>query len=184
MIGVDDMKRIVPYAHEQIKLVVTQNDVVIDATCGNGQDALFLSKISHKVYSFDIQEKALKEAKKRNKGQDNIVYILDGHENMNRYVKEPVKAVVFNLGYLPGGDQSITTTLSSTLQAIKTSLTLLSETGIISITLYPGHAEGKKEAIEVTKMIRKLPASEYNVLLYQFINKHDAPFNLLIKKIR
>ena len=74
-----------------------------------------------KVYSFDIQPKAhentfmkLREANL----QSQVEQILDGHQNMDLYVKEKVRAVMFNLGYLPGGDHKIGTKGDNTAEAI------------------------------------------------------------------
>ena len=36
--------------------VITKDDVVVDATMGNGHDTLFLAKLAKQVYAFDIQE--------------------------------------------------------------------------------------------------------------------------------
>ena len=49
----------------------------IDFTMGNGNDTLTLSKVSKKVYSFDIQELALKNTKELIKGINNVELILD-----------------------------------------------------------------------------------------------------------
>ena len=43
--------------------VVTQDDIVVDATMGNGHDTLFLAKLAKQVYAFDIQEKPWKRPK-------------------------------------------------------------------------------------------------------------------------
>ena len=40
---------------------------------------------------------------------------------MDRYVPDGVKAVMFNLGYLPRGDHSIGTKPSSTIRALEES---------------------------------------------------------------
>ena len=46
-----------------------------------------------------------------------IDIICDSHINMSEYVNEPVSVIIFNLGYLPGGDRSITTCVSDTLKS-------------------------------------------------------------------
>ena len=51
-------------SHKIWEGVLTPGDHVIDATCGNGHDTLFLAKCvdlerGGKVFAFDIQEKAL-----------------------------------------------------------------------------------------------------------------------------
>jgi ubiquinone/menaquinone biosynthesis C-methylase UbiE len=96
-------------SHEIIKRVVKQGDTVVDATMGNGNDTLLLAGLvgeKGKVYSFDIQEAALKntEKKLREAGVSDIVELIcDGHQNIDNYVPNGIRAVMFNLGYLPKG---------------------------------------------------------------------------------
>ena len=59
------MKRPLEMAHDFLAEVVTQDDIVVDATMGNGHDTLFLSKLAKKVYAFDIQEQALEKTQER-----------------------------------------------------------------------------------------------------------------------
>ena len=84
--------------------IIQEGDVVVDATMGNGYDTVYLAKKvgeNGKVYAFDVQEEALKSTtKKVNKEElNNVELILDGHQNMDKYVKEEVSCIVFNLGY-------------------------------------------------------------------------------------
>ena len=57
------MKRPLEMAHDFLAEVVTKEDIVVDATMGNGHDTLFLAKLAKKVYAFDIQEQALERPK-------------------------------------------------------------------------------------------------------------------------
>lgn len=162
-------------------------DVVIDATAGNGHDALYLwQKISPgKLYLFDIQEKALTATKKllQNNGintaqQDNkIIFCCDSHSNMEQYVYEKgqVSAIVFNLGYLPAGDKRVTTETQTTLLAVKQSLKLIRKNGIISLTVYSGHETGKKEKADLLEFAAQLSAKEYHVAYVNLINQQKNP---------
>ena len=115
---------------------------------------------------------------------NNIEYILDGHENVLKYVPTKVKGIIFNLGYLPTGDKNITTMTETTISAIKDSLTLLTKKGVMAICLYPGHPEGKKESIEVLEFVKGLNQKEFEVLKYEFINQvNEPPFLICIEKI-
>ena len=49
---------------------------------------------------------------------------------------------VFNLGYLPQGDKSITTTTSTSLEAIKKAVKLMDKA--LFVVCYIGHEEGEK----------------------------------------
>lgn len=92
-----------------LEKIIKKGDVVIDATMGNGYDTVYLGNLvgeSGKVYAFDVQEEAILSTKKkvvRDNMEDRIELILDGHENLDKYIKEDVSCVVFNLGYLPRG---------------------------------------------------------------------------------
>lgn len=146
-------------AHDLWKKQVLPSDTVIDATAGNGNDTLFLSTLltTGKIYAFDIQEKALQNTKEKLKNAScNIEYILSSHANFPSTIQN-VRLIVYNLGYLPGQDKSITTQTSSTLESLNNALPLLVPNGAISITLYPGHAEGAKEAKAVLEFVHTLP---------------------------
>jgi hypothetical protein len=79
-----------------------------------------------------------------------------------------VAACIFNLGYLPGGDKTITTTQSNTLRALEATSTLLAPGGILSIVCYPGHPEGAAEAAAVSAWAEKQKAANlYKLEAYQ-----------------
>ena len=93
------MKKPLEMAHDFLAEVVTKEDMVVDATMGNGHDTLFLAKLAKKVYAFDIQEQALEKTQERldQAGMTNTQLILQGHETLDQFVTE-VKAGIFNLG--------------------------------------------------------------------------------------
>ena len=166
--------------------VINQGDVVIDATMGNGYDTKFLAqKVGEDglVYSFDVQDEAIKSTKKRLEKEnllDRVNLILDGHQNMDMYVKEKVSCVMFNLGYLPRAKHQIITKPKTTLEAIKKSLDLLKPHGVISIAIYTGHEGGMDECNEVFNYVSQLDQSEYNVLNCNFINQINHPPRLIL----
>ena len=179
------LKRIIPFAHSKIKEYLSKDDIAVDMTAGNGNDTLLLATLAKHVYSFDIQENAIANTRKllEKNEQHNITTILDSHENVGKYVKEPIKCAVYNLGYLPKGDKTITTTASSTLKSLDNLLPLIKKNGLISITVYIGHDEGSVESDYVKEYVSKLPSNKYNVLLYSNMNKNNAPYNIFIEKI-
>lgn len=94
-----------------------------------------------------------------------------------------VRLIVYNLGYLPsGGNKKITTQKSTTLKSLEKALVLLQPGGVISITCYPGHAEGAQEMEEVIAFAAKLPPSEWSCCLHHWLNRNKAPALLLIQK--
>ncbi len=165
------------------KTLVKPGDIVIDATCGNGNDTLTLSKLAKKVFAFDIQTNAINNTSKLLKKNklNNVTLINDSHEKIDKYLKEyknKISLITFNLGYLPGGDKSILTNHKSTINAVKKGLTMLNNKGVILATCYP-HKEGKKEAREIIKYLNN---NKINYIIYKNTNNKNAPFLIEIKK--
>jgi len=178
------MDKIISFSHRLLKEVITKDDITIDATAGKGNDTLVLAKISKKVYCFDIQEKAIKFTYEKTKDYHNIQYICDSHANVLNYIKEEVKGVIFNLGYLPGENKNVTTTKESTIKAIQNILNILAISGRCVIVLYPGHDEGLKEAMAIEEYVSTLNQKQYEVLKYQFINQiNNPPYLIAIERI-
>src|SRR5690554_1830257 len=111
-------------SHDIIRSVVREGDIVVDATAGNGYDTVFLANLvgkEGKVFSFDIQEEAIirtKQNLEKNKLCDRVVLINDSHASLDKYIDTTIKAAMFNLGYLPGGDHTISTKPDSTIAAL------------------------------------------------------------------
>lgn len=183
------MKRPVEFAHTLLASSVNKGDILIDATCGNGNDTLFLAKLTGekgKVYAFDIQEDAINRSKELTKDYKNIHYILDSHAKVADYVTETksLDGAIFNLGYLPKSDKTIITLAESTIQAITSMLEFLNKGKRIVIVVYHGHEGGKEEKNAVLDFVENLSQKEFSVLQYGFINqKNNPPFVIGIEKI-
>lgn len=142
----------------------TEMQLAIDATCGNGHDTLFLLELGFKqVLAFDIQQSALdaskqklKEFKPKEFKKSSYQLILDGHENMSRYIEQSVDCIMFNFGYLPTADKNLTTQAHTSLKAIQAAMIALSEHGLITLLCYPGHPSGKIETAEITTFLASL----------------------------
>ena len=166
--------------------IVQKGDIVIDATMGNGYDTIYLGNLvgeNGKVYAFDVQEEAIKSTKKkveRDNMTERVELILDGHQNLDKYVKEEVSGVVFDLGYLPRAKHVVITKPDTTLEAIKKSLKLLKPNGIISIAAYIGHEGGLEEKNYICEYLDNLNQNEFNVLHMQFTNQINNPPQLIL----
>lgn len=156
-------------------------DIVVDATLGNGSDALTLLTligITGHLYGFDIQAEAIDITKKRlcQSGFENVTYIIDSHANMEKYLNPAIiKGFVFNLGYLPKGEKQITTKWESTQEAIRQAMELVVPEGFISIMTYPGHENGKVEDEMLNQWLSELPQKEFQVSHMRFINQANQP---------
>lgn len=119
-------------------------DTVIDATCGNGKDTEVLAALVPEghVWSMDIQKNALERARQRISAK-NVTFLCQSHADFP-LVSSP-KLIVYNLGYLPGGDKTITTMAETTLASVQKALDLVCPGGAVSIMCYPGHPEGARE---------------------------------------
>lgn len=161
---------------------IKKGDITVDWASGNGNDTLMLSKLSKKVFAFDIQKEAIKNTKNslKNNGMNNAILINDSHENIDKYLndyKEKISLILFNLGYLPGGNKNIMTNSKSTLIAIKKGLKYLNKKGMILVVCYP-HDEGKKESQTILEYLEKNNISHK---IYKNTNNDNAPFLIQIK---
>ena len=177
------MKRPLEMAHDFLAEVISKEDIVVDATMGNGHDTLFLAQLAKEVYAFDIQEQALKNTQERlqEAGISNAQLILQGHETVDQFVTE-TKAAIFNLGYLPSADKSIITKPQTTLEALKKLCHLLIRGGRIALMIYYGHEGGDIEKDAVLDFVRQLPQKEYTVTIYRTLNQvNNPPFLVMIE---
>lgn len=161
-----------------LPMIIKEGFKCIDATIGNGHDTQLLSELVGEtgfVYGFDIQETALKETAQRLTTPENVQLICDGHQLMEQYVKEPIDFVIFNLGYLPKADKSITTLKKTTLEAVQAALRLLKKHGLLWIVVYPGHPEGREESQGLEHFVSELNQHAYSVLKNVFINQQNHP---------
>ena len=157
------------------------NKVAIDMTLGKGNDTLYLQDKFKKVYAFDIQKKAIEMvADKVNLNK--VVLINDNHQNIENYIDEQIKLVIYNLGYLPGINEEITTNWFSTKQSLEKVLDLLEKKGIVIMVVYTGHQAGKEEALFLEEFLKSLSASEYLLAKYQIVNAKDCPYVVCIHK--
>ncbi|ALC82082.1 MULTISPECIES: tRNA (mnm(5)s(2)U34)-methyltransferase [Bacillus] len=186
------LPKILPFSKYLLELAAVPGDIVIDGTMGNGNDTLFLSTLVGKdghVYAFDVQEQALvnTKAKLDQAAIGNTTLFLKSHEHLTACLPEiihgQVAAAVFNLGYLPGSDKSVTTSAASTISAVGQLLHLLKDKGIIVLVVYHGHEEGKQEKQELLAFCEGLDPRLARVMTYQYINQTNyPPFVIAIEK--
>ncbi len=147
------MVQITEIAQRLIQKHVGEGDIVIDATAGNGHDTEFLLSLvgsEGRVIACDLQSAAIEATRARCADRTNLELRLGDHAEileqlLNDYGGK-ISAVLFNLGYLPGGDKSVTTNKTTTIAAIRSGLKLLKRSGILSILAYVGHPGGQVEA--------------------------------------
>ncbi len=164
-----------------------EGDCCADFTMGNGYDTLFLSKTvgeSGHVYAFDIQAQALESTGKRlidNGAPENYELIHDSHHRAKDYIDRKLKAIMFNLGYLPGGDKSITTKRETTLAAVDAAIELLDRDAILLIAVYPGHEEGEIEGKLIDEKLSLLDRCQYCCAKFRIINSPTSSYFYVVE---
>lgn len=162
---------------------------VIDATAGNGHDTIFASKLvltknSGWVHAIDNQEDAINKTKERIKASvpinlhHRIILHHMSHEELPKNVTPSL--IIYNLGYLPGGDTSKTTQTESTIKSCQKGLDILDPNGMIFITVYPGHSEGYMEKESLLKWISSI--SNINAFHHSPLNKPNSPSIITLRK--
>ena len=165
-----------------------EGDVAVDFTMGNGHDKLWLSEAmgeGGKVYAFDIQPQALESSRRLLEAENapkNYTLILDSHSNVMDYVSEKICVGMFNLGFLPGGDKSITTKRETTMVAIRAAIDLLDDDGALLIAVYPGHAEGTIEGELIEEELSKLNRKELCASKFKIVNSPTSPFFFVVER--
>lgn len=166
--------------------LLSPHDIVIDATCGHGFDSQkVLSLIPDGyLYGLDIQQSACQSTLNKLKPYySNFELFCQSHENFPEKIQPlSVKLIIYNLGYLPKGDKTLTTTKNSTIESLNQALKLLAPSGAISVMCYVGHNEGFEEEKEVVKWASSLDKTNYLVTYHQLMNRSKAPALCLIQK--
>lgn len=179
--------------HYWIQLV-QKGDTVIDATCGNGKDTLVLARLAldeekGRVVGMDIQKDALLRTEELLRGHlpnelmGRITLLQQSHAEFPAFCKTgTVKLIVYNLGYLPTGDKTLTTMTATTMVSVEKALHLLSPGGMLSIMCYPGHEEGQREMETLELWLGALNPRFYNICQHRWLNRQLSPSLVLIQK--
>jgi methylase of polypeptide subunit release factors len=174
------MKPHLVYAHRYWGQIVRPADVVIDATVGNGHDTVALAQMLQgkgSLIGYDIQPQALENTKirlaKLPEEERRIVTLkLQSHVC---FEEKEAKLIVYNLGYLPGGDKRITTKGATTVESLQNALKILSDHGAISLTCYPGHKEGAEEQEVLLSFLKTLCSTQWQICTHQWFNRPRSP---------
>lgn len=173
--------QITEWCHHFIKEHVKEGDICIDATAGNGNDTLVLAELvgdAGKVYAFDIQRQAVEATNKRlseHEMEQRVQLIHGSHTKMAEYVDGEVSCIVFNFGYLPGGDHNLATKKESSIEAIETGLDMMKKGGMMSLCIYSGGDSGFEERDAILEYLKTLDTKKYLVILSQYYNRPNNP---------
>lgn len=183
--------QITQWCQRFIKEHVQEGDFCIDATAGNGNDTKLLAKLvgaQGKVLAFDIQEQALANTKTLLKEADllsRVQILRENHTEMGKYAEEEsVSCIVFNFGYLPGGDHQLATRRETSIKAIYEGLRLLKKGGMMSLCIYSGGDSGFDERDGILEALKALDSKKYLVILSSYYNRpNNPPIPVMIVKL-
>lgn len=175
---VTDLVKIIIGSKKEIK-------VAADLTVGTGKDSKYILENTEveRLYGFDIQKEAEKEAKKLIGDDQRFIFHLDNHANIEKYIKEGLDLAIYNLGYLPGGNKEITTKYESTIKSLEKILDFLNKNGIAIITIYPGHPAGKEESEKIEKYLAGIDQKKYGLIKIAYPTRpNNPPYIIVVEK--
>lgn len=180
-------------AHVFWARVVQPGDTVVDATAGNGGDALALAQLaltasSGSLLALDVQEGAVLTTR------EHLTASLQPELHARFSVQQACHSrlaellppsscalVCFNLGFFPAkrgegnSHKAVVTQPESTLAALTAAASLLRVGGCISCMVYTGHAEGPAEAAAVDAWAAALPPRQWTSTSIALLNRVNAP---------
>jgi Putative rRNA methylase len=185
----------VQWSHVLLAPRLRAGDIVVDATAGNGHDSLFLAKAvlprGH-VFVFDLQAAAIESTRQRLddsgfSSDQGLTLIHAGHEEMSARIPAEfhgrIKVIMFNLGFLPGGDKNVITRTGTTMSALAQATALIAEDGILTVVAYPGHEGGDEEGSAIEAWMQTLSSTEFEVQKLAFLNfRATTPFVMWLRK--
>lgn len=160
----------------------------IDATAGKGRDTLFLCRLvgeSGRVLAMDIQTDAVAQTRALLAAQGCRAQVVqDCHSRMGAYAApESVDGIMFNFGWLPGGDHTAFSHPDTSIAAIKTGLELLKPGGVMTLCIYHGRENGTAERDALLAYLPTVDNRRYTVIRGDFVNRTgDVPIPVFIIK--
>lgn len=165
--------RLTERAHDYLSRQLRPGDRALDATAGNGHDSLYMAKrVGPKghLIAIDIQPAAIRTTRRRLQVEDccdqTELLVADHSQALpSLYLQYPqaFRAIIFNLGYLPGSDKRIQTQVHSTIGALNAATGLLIPDGLLLVTAYRGHIGGQAEARCIADWMQNLHAQAWSV---------------------
>lgn len=173
-----DLVKIIIDSKKEIK-------VAADMTVGGGNDSKYILENTsvERLYGFDIQKEAREKALSLIGNDERFIFNLRSHAEVDKYIKEGLDLIVYNLGYLPGGDKTITTSYKTTIASLEKTLGLLNKDGIIILTIYPGHPAGKVESEKLEAYLQGLDQKKYGLIKIAYPTRpNNPPYIMVIEK--
>ncbi|QGG46537.1 tRNA (mnm(5)s(2)U34)-methyltransferase [Heliorestis convoluta] len=144
-----------------------------------------------KTYTFEEKEmeSLLNQGSAFSLDREGIFLFRTDHGQLGKLLERgtetlpPLKAAIFNLGYLPGGERTVTTQATSTIAALDGSAKGLAPEGRLIVVVYVGHDGAEEEAKAVDHWWAQLPPEQWDTLSITFPNRRGhPPYVLLAEK--
>jgi 16S rRNA C1402 N4-methylase RsmH len=183
-------ERLPAAATSWIEIALFDGALAVDATVGNGYDALFLAHRvgpKGKVLGFDVQKAALAGARELLKfvgSIDRVSLIHDSHSRLADYLPAgaAIAGAMFNLGFLPRGNRQIITQPDTTVMALRSVLDRLADRGRVTVLVYRSHEGAVPEYEMVRQFLEQLPDNQW--IVEEFAGSADSPIAPRLFRIR
>lgn len=175
-------------SHQFMAAHVREGAFCIDATAGKGRDTLFLCRLvgdSGRVLALDIQPDAVAQTTALLTGEGvahRAQVVQTCHSRLGDYAApDSVDGIMFNFGWLPGGDHTTFSHADTSVAAVKAALTLLRVGGVMTLCLYYGRENGTAERDAILSFLPTIDPRRFTVIRGDFANRTgDVPIPVFI----
>ena len=175
-------------SHQFMAAHVREGAFCIDATAGKGRDTLFLCRLvgdSGRVLAVDIQADAVAQTTALLTAEGvsrRALVVQDCHSRLADYAEpNTVDGIMFNFGWLPGGDHNTFSHADTSVAAVKAALHLLKVGGVMTLCLYYGRQNGTAERDAILDFLPTIDNRRYTVIRGDFANRTgDVPIPVFI----
>ena len=176
------------FSHQFMAAHIREGAFCIDATAGKGRDTLFLCRLvgdSGRVLALDIQADAVAQTTALLTAEgcvDRATVVQDCHSRMGAYADpESVDGIMFNFGWLPGGDHTTFSHGDTSIAAIRAGLELLKPGGVMTLCIYHGRENGTAERDAILAFLPTIDNRRFTVIRGDFSNRTgDVPIPVCI----
>ena len=176
------------FSHQFMAAHVREGAFCIDATAGKGRDTLFLCRLvgdSGRVLALDIQADAVAQTTDLLTAEGvahRARVVQDCHSHLGDYAAPAsADAIMFNFGWLPGGDHNTFSHADTSVAAVKVALDLLKVGGVMTLCLYYGRQNGTAERDAILDFLPTVDNRRYTVIRGDFANRTgDVPIPVFI----
>jgi len=172
--------------HQFMAAHIKEGAFCIDATAGRGRDTLFLCELvgeTGQVLALDIQAEAVESTRALLAQQGRTARVVqDCHSHLSAYADPAtVDGIMFNFGWLPGGDHATYSKATTSLAALDAALDLLRVGGVMTLCVYYGRDNGTAERDAILNWATTVDNRCYTVIRGDFANRSgDVPIPLFV----